>query len=95
MFPNTRNETMYSYYVTEKEFKVNGIRYRVECTFDKEAHFYCFCNTEVVCEVCIPQEQWEGLNTGLALAYAYNCVLDKMEECVVHSGGRYEGHAVA
>lgn len=83
MTNDERCQTMYNYYMTERTFRSNAVLYRVECLLDNDAHFWALRHDEVVCECLIPQELWEQLNSGLALAYAYNCVLDKMEESVL------------
>lgn len=91
MTNDERISAMDAYCQTEWVLNLNTERYEVDFFFDEEKSMARFITydyeDDCVCEVVIPHDQWVQLNCGLALAYAYNCVLDKIEDCVLHLGG--------
>src|SRR5688572_18037116 len=88
--PYGRRCLLDNYMATEDTITVNTEDYRISFHEAAQWVYFCACNVRnhlVGAITFIIREQWERIETGLGMAYAYNAVLDSLEKGVVHSGG--------
>jgi hypothetical protein len=91
MSENERCELLSNYISTEPEIMVNAERYLVSVDNGRTDAVYFYAVTkygELGAMVGLHRGCWEDIACGLAMAYAYNTVLERLESSLKLNGGR-------